>query len=150
MKPHERFEPKTQLTVVGIPVLYVHPDWTTPEASQVFQAAGSERQASALQIHHLSLPLSFPLESQFQPRRRKGGGRGGREVEETAGLVGRAVIRHYTACLPMPAGQSALFSHQNGTEYRVRDGCLDGRWRQSPSEIKAGRKRVHQNYKSLY
>lgn len=49
---------QTQLTVVvGIPVLYVHPDWTTPEASQVFHAAESERQASALQIHHLSLPL---------------------------------------------------------------------------------------------
>lgn len=35
--------------------LYV--PWTIPGASQVFQAAGSERQASALQIHHLSLPL---------------------------------------------------------------------------------------------
>lgn len=38
--------------------------WTIPGARQVFQAAGSERQASAMQIHHLSLPL---LENQIQP-----------------------------------------------------------------------------------
>jgi len=30
---------------------------STPEACQVFQAAELERQASAVQIHHLSLPL---------------------------------------------------------------------------------------------
>lgn len=78
----------------------LHVPWTTPGASQVFQAAGSERQASALQIHHLSLPL-LPSGKSVSTTAEEG------EVEETVGLVGRGVIRHY--CLsPMPAGQNAL------------------------------------------
>lgn len=55
MKPHISFKTqhKQSSQLQASPTV----PWTTPGASQVFQAAGSQRQASALQIHHLSLSL---------------------------------------------------------------------------------------------
>lgn len=75
MKPTQRLkaEHKQKLTVVGFPV-----PWITPGASQVFQAAGSERQASALQIHHLSLPL-LPSGKSVSTTAEEGGRLGERE-----------------------------------------------------------------------
>lgn len=86
---------------MGFPVFALDYPWSKPSLPR---QQGSERPASALQIHHLSLPL-LPSGKSVSTTAEEG--EGGKEVEETAGLVGRAVIRHY--CLsPMPAGQNAL------------------------------------------
>lgn len=61
-----------------------------------------------------------------------------------------------TAILPCRPGQNALALPSVALNIEVSDGCLDGRerrWRQIPSEIKAGWNRgislVHQNYKAF-
>lgn len=87
--------------------------------------------------------LSFPLESQFQPlrRRRRGGGQ-----RRQWGWRGRGVIRHYCLSLPTPAGQNDLASPSvalkeggGGSETGGMGGA-GGRWRQIPKRDESGMK----------
>lgn len=72
-----------------------------------------KRQASALQIHHLSLPL-LPSGKSVSATKGGGGGEGGREErekEEAVGLVGKGRgLLGTTACLPCRLGNMPWIS----------------------------------------
>lgn len=108
VKPRKGLNPNTKTAYsCGLPCL--RPGLPLERSKGFWAVELRERQASALQIHHLSLPLLISGKS-VSATKGGGGGEGGREErekEEAVWLVGEGVIRHH--CLsPMPAGQYAL------------------------------------------
>lgn len=87
--------------------------WLCP-GQPLEQAKSSRQQGHRGKPQHCrfitSVCLSLPLESQFQPLRRRTRWRrreGGREAEGDSGVSGEGAIRHQCSS-SMPAGQNAL------------------------------------------
>lgn len=113
-----------------------------PERAKPSRQAGSERQASGLQNHHLSLPLLPSGKSVSTTAEEEEEGGGGQRRQW--GWRGRGVIRHYCLSLPTPAGQNDLASPSvalkegGGGQRQGEWGGRGGDGDRSPSEMKAG------------